>query len=72
MTCNFCLLFKKICPTNIFFESFRWGIIPLDFMGFLFKTSKSKNEISYIKYQFSHRFGRFVSDQTCIIQILEY
>jgi hypothetical protein len=38
------------------FESFRWGIVPLNFMGSPFRTSKSKNDINYIKYQFSHRF----------------
>ncbi len=27
-------------------------------MGFSFKTSKLKNDIKYIKYQFSHRFGK--------------
>jgi hypothetical protein len=30
----------------------------LDFMGFSFKTSKSKNDINYIKYHFSHTFGK--------------
>jgi hypothetical protein len=30
----------------------------LHFMGFSFKTSKSKNDINYIKYQFSHTFGK--------------
>jgi hypothetical protein len=30
----------------------------LDFMGFSFRTSKSKIDINYIKYQFSHRFGK--------------
>ncbi len=42
MSCNFCL-------EKYDFESFKWGIIPLDFMGFSFKISKSKNNISYIK-----------------------
>jgi hypothetical protein len=39
------------------FGSFRWGIIPLDFVNFPFRTSKFKNDINYIKYKFSHRFG---------------
>jgi len=34
------------------------GIIPLDFVGSPFKTSKSKNDINYSKYKFSHRFGK--------------
>ncbi len=40
------------------FESFKWGIIFMDFVGFPFRTSKFKNDISYIKYKFSHRFGK--------------
>jgi hypothetical protein len=30
----------------------------MDFVGFPFKTSKLKNNIGYIKYKFSHRFGK--------------
>jgi hypothetical protein len=30
----------------------------LEFMGFFFRTSKSKNDINYIKYQFPHKFGK--------------
>jgi len=55
---QFLFIFQIFCPKNIFFESFRWGIIPLDFVGFLFRTSKPKNDISYIQYKFSHRFGK--------------
>jgi len=51
------ICFQFLCPKNIFFKSFRWGIIPLDFVGFPFRTSKFKNDINYIKYNFSHRFG---------------
>ncbi len=43
---------------NIFCESFRWGIIFLEFVGFPFKTSKLKNDINYIKYKFSPIFGK--------------
>ncbi len=35
MSWNFCLFFKKIVPKTYLFENFRWGIIPLNFMGFL-------------------------------------
>ncbi len=51
-------IFQFLCPKNIFFESFRWGIIPLDFVGFFLRTSKLKIDINYIKYKFSHRFGK--------------
>ncbi len=47
-----------LCPKSIFFESFTWGIIHMDFVGFPFKTSKLKNDGNYIKYKFSHRFGK--------------
>jgi len=50
--------FQIFCPKSIFFESFRWGIIPLDFVGFPFRTSKLKTNINYIKCKFSHRFGK--------------
>ncbi len=55
---QFLFVFQIFCPKIIFFESFWCGIIPLDFMGFFYKTSKSKIDFSYIKYQFSHRFGK--------------
>ncbi len=43
---------------SIFFESFKWGIIFMDFVGFPSRTSKLKNDIRYIKYKFSHRFEK--------------
>jgi hypothetical protein len=30
----------------------------MDFEGFPFRTSKLKNNISYIKYKFSHKFEK--------------
>jgi hypothetical protein len=30
----------------------------MDFVSFPFRTSKLKNDINYIKYKFSHRFGK--------------
>ncbi len=53
---QFLFFFQFLCPKSIFFRSFRWGIIPLDFVSFPFRTSKLKNDIIYIKYKFSHRF----------------
>jgi len=53
---QFLFVFQFICPKSIFFGSFRWGIVPLDFVNFPFKTSKFKNDIIYIKYKFSHKF----------------
>jgi hypothetical protein len=55
---QFLFVFQFLCPKSIFFESFRSGIIPLDFLGFLFRISKFKNDINYIKFKFSHRFGK--------------
>jgi hypothetical protein len=45
-------------PKSIFFESFTWVIIQMDFMDFPFKISKLKNDISHIKYKFSYKFGK--------------
>jgi hypothetical protein len=58
MSCNFGLFFNFFVPKSYVFESFRWGINPMDFVHFPFKTSKLKNDISYIKYKFSHRFWK--------------
>jgi hypothetical protein len=30
----------------------------MDFVGFPLRISKLKNDISYIKFKFSHRFGK--------------
>jgi len=57
MSYNFCFFFH-FSIKSIFFESFTWGIIHMDFVGFPFKTSKFKNDNSYIKYKVSHRFGK--------------
>jgi len=58
MNCNFCLFFNFFGPKKCVFESFRWGIILLNFVGFPFKTFKFKNDINYIKYKFLHRFAK--------------
>jgi len=58
MSCNFCLFFNFFVPKTYVFESFRWGTIPLDFMSFSLRIFKSKNDISYIEYEFWHRFGK--------------
>jgi hypothetical protein len=50
--------FQFFCPKSYAFENFTWVIIHLDFMSFLFRTSKFKNDISYKKNKFSHRFGK--------------
>jgi len=54
----FCLFFNFFCSKVIFFESFRWDIILLDFVHFLFKDFKLKNYINYVKYKFSHKIGK--------------
>jgi hypothetical protein len=52
------IFFQFLCLKNIIFESFTWGIIHMNFVGFPFRTSKIKNDINYIEYKFSHRFGK--------------
>jgi hypothetical protein len=56
MSCNF--FFSFFCPENIIFKNFIWVIIHMDFLGFPFRSFKLKNDFSYIKYKFSHRFGK--------------
>jgi hypothetical protein len=36
---QFLVVFQKNCPKSIFFESFSWAIIHMDFVGFPFRTS---------------------------------
>jgi len=62
MNCNMCLFFNFFNTKSIFFESFTWNIILMDFVGFPFRTFKFKNGINKIKYKFSHRFGKVVGD----------
>jgi hypothetical protein len=57
MRCNFYFIFNSLSQ-KICFESFTWVIIHMDFVSFPFKTSKLKNDISYIKYKFSHNFRK--------------
>jgi hypothetical protein len=47
---QFLFVFQFFCPKSIFFESFTWVIIHIDFVGFSFRIFKLKNDISYIKY----------------------
>jgi len=61
MSCNFCLFFNLFVPKAYILKNFTWVIIHLDFVGFPFKTSKFKNDLNYIKYQFSHKFGKVYS-----------
>jgi hypothetical protein len=55
---QFLFVFQFLCLKIICFESFTCVIIHMNFMGFSFGTSKVKNDINYIKYKFSHRFGK--------------
>jgi hypothetical protein len=59
---QFLFVFQFLCPKSIFFESFRWGIILVNFVGFPFRTSKLKNYINYIKYKFQIDLEGFVGD----------
>jgi hypothetical protein len=58
MSYNFCLFFNFFVPKTYVFESFTWVIIHMDFVGFFLKTFKFKNDINYINYKFSHKFGK--------------
>ncbi len=52
------ILFSNFWSWKHFFESFRCNIIPMDLVCFPFRMSKLKNDINYIKYKFSHFFGK--------------
>jgi len=58
MSCNFCFFFNFLVPKTYVFQSFTCVIIHMNFVTFSFRTFKLKNDISYIKYKFSHRFGK--------------
>jgi hypothetical protein len=52
-----------VCFSNVLsqkhnFESFTWAIVHMDFVSFPLKIFKQNNDINYIKYKFSHRFGK--------------
>jgi len=55
MSCIFFLFLKKIVPKAFFLKFLDKA---LDFMGFFLGLPNQKNDINYIKYQFSHRFGK--------------
>ncbi len=52
------IFFQFFCSKIFLKKSFTWVIIHLNFVGFLFRTFKFKNDVNYIKYKFSHRFGK--------------
>jgi hypothetical protein len=62
MSYKFCLFFNFFV-LKTYFLSFRWGIIPMDFVGFLFRDCKLKNDISAtLNTSFHIDLGRFVGD----------
>jgi hypothetical protein len=65
------LFFQFVCTKKYVFECFTWTIIHMDFVGFLFRTSKFKMTLVTLNISFHIDLGRFVNDWTCIIQILE-
>jgi len=63
MSCNLFVCFSISLFQKHVFEIFRWGIIPLDFVGFLFRTSKSKNDNEVtLNTSFHIDLERFVGD----------
>jgi hypothetical protein len=60
---QFFLLFNFFVLKNIFFESFRWGIIPLDFAQvFLLGLSNFKMTSIILNTGFHIDLGKFVVD----------
>jgi len=66
---QFCMFFKHFVPKAYVFESFRWGIIFMDFVGFPFRTFNFKMTLSTLNTSFHVDLGSFVRDWTRIIQI---
>jgi hypothetical protein len=53
---------KKNCSKNIFFASFKWGIIPLDLWVFFLGLPNLKMTSTTLNTSFHIDLGRFVSD----------
>jgi hypothetical protein len=62
VVCSFCLFFKKFVSKACVFESFKWGIIPLDFMGFHLGLSNQKMTSTTLNSNFHIDLGMFVGD----------
>ncbi len=58
MSFNYCLFFKKIVPKS-FFKKALYGLLFIwTLWVFFLGLPNLKNDINYIKYKFSHRFGK--------------
>jgi hypothetical protein len=68
---QFLFVFQFLCPKKYVFESFTWVIIHVDFVAFLFRIFKLKMTLALLNISSHIDMGRFVSDWTCVIQILE-
>jgi hypothetical protein len=62
MSCNFCLFFNFFFQKSYVFESFRWGINPLDFVGFFFRIPKLKMTSITLNTSFHIDLGRFIDN----------
>jgi hypothetical protein len=58
MTCNFYFYFNFFVPKAYFLKVLDGALFLWTLWVFPFRTSKLKNDINYIKYKFSHRFGK--------------
>jgi hypothetical protein len=59
---QFLFIFQFFCPKSIFFESFRWGIIPLDRVGFFLRLPNLKMTLVTLNTSFHIDLGRFGGD----------
>jgi hypothetical protein len=55
-------VFQFLCSKSIFFESFRWGIILKDFVGFILGLPNLKMTLTTSNTSFHIDLGRFVGD----------
>jgi len=59
---RFLFFFNFYIPKTYVFKSFTWVIIHLDFVGFIFRTSKLKLTSATLNTSFQTDLGRFASD----------
>jgi hypothetical protein len=62
MNCNFYLFFNFFAPKTYVLKSFKWDIIPLDFVGFFLGLPNLKMKLVTLNTNFHIDLGRFIGD----------
>jgi hypothetical protein len=72
MSCNFCLLFNFFVPKTYFLKVLDGALFLWTLWVSFLRLPNQKMTLITLNTNFHIDLGRFVGDQTCIIQILEY